>query len=51
LTARERLAVEGRWEDCRREIIDLMDHRNECTDGRLLVPAEYLGAVGRTAEA
>ena len=49
LKARERLTAEGRWEGCRREIIEMMDRRNECTEGRLLVPAEYLVAVGRTA--
>jgi SAM-dependent methyltransferase len=51
LKARERLTSEGRWEDCRREIVDMMDRRNECTEGRLLVPAEYLLIVGRTAHA
>jgi SAM-dependent methyltransferase len=51
LKARERLTAERRWEDCRHEIIDMMDRRNECTEDRLLVPAEYLLAVGRTAQA
>jgi SAM-dependent methyltransferase len=51
LKARERLTAEGRWEDCRREIVELMDRRNESTEGRLLVPAEYLVVVGRAAQA
>jgi SAM-dependent methyltransferase len=47
LKARERLTAEGVWEDCRRELVEMMDRRNEATDGRLLVPAEYLLVAAR----
>lgn len=49
LKARERLTAEGRWEECREEILAMVDRRNEATDGRLLMHAEYLVAVGRKA--
>jgi SAM-dependent methyltransferase len=49
LKARERLTGEGRWEDCRREILALAERRNDATDGSLLMQAEYLVAVGRKA--
>ena len=48
--ARERLSAEGRWDDCRREILAMADRRNEATDGSLLMNAEYLIAIGRKAE-
>jgi SAM-dependent methyltransferase len=41
LKARERLSAEGTWDDCRRELVEMMERRNESNDGRLLVPAEY----------
>ena len=47
LKARERLTAEGRWEECRREILALVQRRNEATDGSLLMHSEYLVAVGR----
>jgi SAM-dependent methyltransferase len=47
LKARERLTAEGRWEDCRREIVAMAERRNEATDGSLLVPSEYLVTIGR----
>jgi SAM-dependent methyltransferase len=47
LKARERLTPEGRWEECRREIVALAERRNEATDGTLLMWAEYLVAIGR----
>jgi SAM-dependent methyltransferase len=47
VTARERLTAEGRWDDCRRELVEMMERRNEANDGRLLVQAEYLVVVGR----
>jgi SAM-dependent methyltransferase len=50
LKARERLTAEGTWDDCRREIVAMMDERNEATDGSLLVPAEYLVVVGRNEQ-
>jgi hypothetical protein len=48
--ARERLSAEGRWDDCRSEILVMADRRNEATDGSLLMNAEYLIAIGRKAE-
>jgi SAM-dependent methyltransferase len=45
--ARERLTGEGRWADCRAEILALADRRNEATDGSLLMLAEYLVVIGR----
>jgi hypothetical protein len=47
LKARERLTAEGRWEECRAEILALAERRNEATDGGLLTHAEYLVTVGR----
>ena len=46
LKARERLTAEGRWEDCRRELLAMAERRNEATDGGLLMGAEYLVVVG-----
>jgi SAM-dependent methyltransferase len=48
--ARERLSAEGRWEECRAEILAMADRRNEAPDGSLLMYAEYLIAIGRKAE-
>jgi SAM-dependent methyltransferase len=50
LKARERLTGEGRWEQCRREIVAMAERRNEATDGSLVMYAEYLVAVGRKPE-
>jgi SAM-dependent methyltransferase len=47
LKARERLTAEGRWEECRREIVAIAERRNEANDGSLLLPSEYLIAIGR----
>jgi SAM-dependent methyltransferase len=47
LKARERLSAEGRWEDCRAEIVEMAERRNESSDGRMLMNAEYLVTVGR----
>ena len=49
LKARERLTAEGRWEECRAEILAMAERRNEATDGSLLMYAEYLVTVGRKA--
>ena len=49
LKARERLSAEGRWEECREEILAMAERRNEATDGGLLMHAEYLIAIGRKA--
>lgn len=43
--ARERLTAEGRWEECRAEIVAMMERRNVATDGSLDVPGEYLVVV------
>jgi SAM-dependent methyltransferase len=45
--ARERLTAEGRWEDCRGEIVEMMERRNVATDGTLEVPSEYLVVIAR----
>jgi hypothetical protein len=47
LKARERLTSEGRWEECRGEILAMAERRNEAADGSLLVYGEYLVTVGR----
>jgi SAM-dependent methyltransferase len=47
LKARERLTAEGRWDDCRRELVEMMERRNESTNGGLHVPAEYALVVVR----
>ena len=49
LKARERLTAEGRWEECRSDILANVNRRNEATDGSLLMYAEYLVAIGRKA--
>ncbi len=49
LKARERLSAEGRWEECRAEIVAMAERRNEATNGGLLMHAEYLIAIGRKA--
>jgi len=47
LKARERLTAEGRWEECRSELLANTERRNEAGDGSLLVYSEYLVAIGR----
>jgi SAM-dependent methyltransferase len=49
LKARERLVSEGRWEECRGEILAMAERRNEATDGSLLISGEYLVTIGRKA--
>jgi SAM-dependent methyltransferase len=44
--ARERLTPEGRWEECRAEVVEMMERRNRATDGTLEVPGEYLLVIG-----
>ena len=46
LKARERLSAEGRWQECRDEIVAMAERHNEATDGGLLMHAEYMVAVG-----
>src|SRR5829696_5086239 len=40
--ARERLTGEGRWQDCRADMLALAERHNVATDGSLLMQAEYL---------
>jgi SAM-dependent methyltransferase len=49
IKARERLTAEGRWEECRAEIVAMAERRNESDDGSLAMNAEYLVTVGRKA--
>ena len=44
--ARERLTAEGRWEECRAEILALAGRRNVAADGSLVMLAEYLVVIG-----
>jgi SAM-dependent methyltransferase len=46
LKARERLTAEGTWEDCRNELLAMVERRNESVDGGLVMHAEYLIAIG-----
>jgi SAM-dependent methyltransferase len=46
LKARERLSAEGRWQECRDEIVAMAERHNEAADGGLLMHAEYMVAVG-----
>ena len=47
VTARQRLTDEGRWAECRAEILAIAERRNVAADGSLLMLAEYLVVVGR----
>jgi SAM-dependent methyltransferase len=47
--ARVRLTAEGRWDECRAEIVELVERLNVAKDGSLLIRAEYLVAIGRKA--
>lgn len=49
LKASERLGAEGRWDECRGEILAMAERRNAASDGSLLIWAEYLVTVGRKA--
>jgi SAM-dependent methyltransferase len=49
LKARERLMAEGRWDECRDEMLAMAERHNEAGDGSLLMQAEYLVAVGTKA--
>jgi ubiquinone/menaquinone biosynthesis C-methylase UbiE len=46
--ARRALTPQGRWEDLRRDLIELSAAMNLARDGRFRVPSEYLVAVART---
>jgi hypothetical protein len=45
--ARERLTIEGRWNECRAELVAMAERRNVARDGTLLLPSEYLVTAGR----
>lgn len=47
LKARERLSAEGRWDECRGEIVEMMERRNRAADGTLDVDGEYALVVVR----
>ena len=49
--ARAKLTADGRWSDCRAEILAMAERRNEATDGSLLLAAEYLIVTGTKAAA
>jgi hypothetical protein len=49
IKARERLAADGRWADCRAEIVAMAERRNDAADGSLLMRAQYLVTVGHKA--
>ena len=42
IKAQEKLAPEGRWDDCRAELRELFERRNTATDGSCRIQAEYL---------
>jgi SAM-dependent methyltransferase len=47
IAVRARLEAEGRWDECRGALVEMMERRNVATDGSLLVHAEYAIAVAR----
>ena len=48
--ARQKLTGEGRWQECRADILALAQRRNEATDGSLHMEAEYLIAIGHKVD-
>jgi len=42
IKAQEKLATEGRWNDCRAELRELFDRMNTATDGTCRIDSEYL---------
>jgi SAM-dependent methyltransferase len=50
LKARERLTSEHGWDECRRELVEAIEARNESRNGSLLVPAEYLLVIARRVD-
>ena len=44
------LTAEGRWEDCRADMLALAERRNEATDGSLHMEAEYLITIGHKVD-
>lgn len=49
VNARVQLTADDRWEECRTEIVDLVEGLNAARDGSFLLRAEYLVAIGRKA--
>jgi hypothetical protein len=49
VNARERLTAEGRWAECRAELLALAERHHRSAAGRLHVDAEYLVTVARGA--
>jgi SAM-dependent methyltransferase len=47
--ARERLTAEGTWNECREEIVRMMERHNTAAPDRLDVPSEYVVVVGQRA--
>lgn len=47
LKAREKLSTEGSWDECRADIVAMMERRNVATDGTLHVEGEYALIVVR----
>jgi SAM-dependent methyltransferase len=47
LKARERLTAEGRWEDCRVDLLENVERRNDAHGGGLVMTGEYLLAIAR----
>lgn len=45
IKAQEKLAPEGRWDECRGELRELYERRNTATDGSCRIQAEYI-AIG-----
>jgi SAM-dependent methyltransferase len=49
IKAQEKLAPEGRWDECRAELRELYERRNTATDGSCRIEAEYLAiSISRT---
>ena len=48
--ARQRLTGEGRWQECRAEMLALAQRRNQATDGSLHMEAEYLITIGHKVD-
>jgi SAM-dependent methyltransferase len=48
--ARAKLTAEGRWEECRAEMLALAERHNEATDGSLHMEAEYLITIGHKVD-
>ena len=49
IKAQERLAPEGRWDECRAELRELFDRVNTATDGSCRIEAEYVAiSISRT---